>query len=243
MGTTLIFHEGLQLPHFCAFHLLEDTAGRDTLTRYFQSYALVAREYSMGFILDSGPTWRASHDWGNKLGYSPKALATVNRLAIDFMCELRDKFENQSTPIVVSGCMGPRGDGYQPGDQMSPENAQKYHAAQIDTFSETDADQVTAMTLTYSEEAAGIARAARAAEIPVVISFTVETDGRLPTGQSLKDAINFVDDETSGAPAYYMINCAHPTHFVDILEPRQRLGTPDSGHSTERILFEPCRTR
>ncbi|MEJ2177907.1 MAG: homocysteine S-methyltransferase family protein, partial [Gammaproteobacteria bacterium] len=135
------------------------------------------------------------------------------------MCELRDEFENESTPVVISGCLGPRGDGYEPGVTMTPDEAQKYHATQIETFSETAADQVTAMTLTYSEEAVGIARAAQVAGLPAVISFTVETDGRLPTGQDLRDAINFVDDATSGAPPYYMINCAHPTHFASALEP------------------------
>ena len=102
---------------------------------------------------------------------------------------------------------------------MTPEAAQRYHAAQIETFADTAADQVTAMTMTYSEEAAGLARAAQSAEIPAVISFTVETDGRLPTGQNLSDAIRYVDDMTGGAPAYYMINCAHPTHFVNVLKP------------------------
>ena len=218
MGTSLIFHQGLELPYFCAFPLLREASGRGVLLDYFRPYARLAREQETGFILDSGPTWRASRDWGAKLGYSAAELAEINRLGIDLMCALRDEFETEAAPMVVSGCMGPRGDGYQPGSRMTPGEARQYHAAQIDTFSDTAADLVTAMTLTYPEEAVGITRAAQAAAIPVVISFTVETDGRLPTGQGLRDAIEFVDDATSGGPVYYMINCAHPTHFAHVLE-------------------------
>lgn len=218
MGTTLIFHEELELPHFCAFHLIDDPSGREILQRYFRGYAEVAREQKTGFILDSGPTWRASADWGDRLGYSAEDLDGINRRAIEFMQEIRREYETDSTPIVISGCMGPRGDGYEPGDIMSPDAARQYHTVQIDSFRDAGADMITAMTMTNAEEAVGMTRAAEAAEVPAVMSFTVETDGRLPTGQTLSDAINYVDDATNGAPAYYMINCAHPTHFADVLD-------------------------
>ena len=78
---------------------------------------------------------------------------------------------------------------------------------------------VTVLTMTYAEEAIGITRAAVESGLPVVISFTLETDGRLPSGQALGEAIQQVDEDTESAPAYYMINCAHPTHFEDVLEP------------------------
>jgi len=219
MGTTLIFHSGLDIPYFCAFPLLDDPASSDILMNYFRRYAAIAKQQEVGFILDSGPTWRASRDWGNKLGYSPQDLDRFNRISIEAMCKIRNEYESDSSPMVVSGCMGPRGDGYEPGALMNPDDAQRYHTTQIETFADTEADLITAMTMTYSEEAVGIARAARSLGLPVVISFTVETDGRLPTGQSLSDAINYVDDMTSGAPAYYMINCAHPNHFKTTLEP------------------------
>ena len=120
--------------------------------------------------------------------------------------------------MVISGCVGPRGDGYNPATLMSAAEAHAYHSEQIDIFRDTAADMVTAITMTYPEEAIGIARAGQAAGMPVAIAFTVETDGKLPTGATLKDAIRAVDDATAGAPAYYMINCAHPTHFSDALE-------------------------
>lgn len=214
--TTLIFHEGLELPYFAAFHLLKDEAGREALRKYFRTYAALARRYETGLVLES-PTWRANPDWASKLGYSAEALAEANRKAIDLLGEIREEFESHTTPVVISGCVGPRGDGYVPADKMSVQEAEDYHGAQVGTFSGTAADLVTAITMNYVEEAIGIVRAAEALEMPVVISFTVETDGKLPTGAALGDAIDAVDAATGGAPAYYMINCAHPTHFEHAL--------------------------
>jgi S-methylmethionine-dependent homocysteine/selenocysteine methylase len=175
-----------------------------------------SREYQMGFILES-VTWRANADWGNKLGYTAAELETMNRRAISLLQNLRQAYETDQTPVVISGCIGPRGDGYLPSIAMTAEEAQTYHSPQIATFCDTEADLVTAMTINYVQEAIGITRAAQSLDIPVVISFTVETDGRLPTGQTLKEAIAQVDAATHSGPAYYMINCAHPTHFADAL--------------------------
>ncbi len=214
--TTLIFHEHLELPDFAAFDLLKDTAGYEALWKYFRTYAAIARSYQAGFILESA-TWRASSDWGEKLGYSIRELADLNRKAIDLLCQIRDEYETAASPMVISGCIGPRGDGYSPTAIMSPNQAEQYHATQVGVFSRTEADMVTAITMNYVEEAIGIARAAKAAGMPVAISFTVETDGKLPTGQTLRDAIEHVDEATQRAPAYYMINCAHPHHVGTVL--------------------------
>jgi S-methylmethionine-dependent homocysteine/selenocysteine methylase len=214
--TTLIFHEGLELPDFAAFDLLKASDGYEALRTYFRTYAALARDYGVGFILESA-TWRANPDWGRKLGYSDAALAAMNRKAIELLHDIRGEYENETTRMVISGCIGPRGDGYNPTTMMSAEEAQQYHKAQIDTFNATDADMVTAITMNYVEEAIGIVRAARSVNLPVAISLTVEIDGKLPTGQTLKDAIEQVDQATDQAPAYYMINCAHPTHFAGVL--------------------------
>jgi S-methylmethionine-dependent homocysteine/selenocysteine methylase len=219
--TTLIFHEGLNLPYFAAFDLLKSEDGTEVLRKYFRSHASVARRHGVGFILESA-TWRASADWARKLDYSDRALACVNRQAIRLLCDIRDEFESESTEMVVSGCIGPRGDGYKPGTLMSEAEAEQYHATQAGIFGETDADMVTAITMTYAEEAIGLTRAARTAGLPVAVSFTTETNGRLPSGQTLRDAIEQVDDATNRAPAYYMINCAHPTHFEGALREGER---------------------
>ncbi len=216
LETTLIFHDGFDLPYFAAFHLLKDDAGTDALTQYTLRYASIARDNRAGFVLES-PTWRSNPDWGRRLGYSEGELEAVNRKAIDLLVRERAEIETASSPMVISGCIGPRGDGYDPGAIMTPEGAEACHAVQIGTFAGTEADMVTALTLTNANEAIGITRAAKAAGIPVVISFTVETDGNLPTGQPLEGAVEEVDAATDQGPAYYMINCAHPTHFAGVL--------------------------
>lgn len=217
LETTLIFHDGLDLPHFAAFDLLKDAAGTDTLRRYYARYAEIARARRLGIVLEA-PTWRANPDWAAKLGYDAPALAEANRKAIGLMREIREAYETRETKIVISGNLGPRGDGYRAEARMSAAEARDYHAPQIRTFAQTAADMVAAFTMNYVEEAVGIVLAAHEAAMPVAISFTLETDGRLPSGESLADAIRRTDAETDGHAAYYMINCAHPTHFEAVLQ-------------------------
>ncbi len=215
--TTLIFHDGFDLPYFAAVTLLRDEAGRQRLDRYFLDHAQLAAQSGTGFIIESA-TWRASPDWGDLLGYSRAALADANRVAVESLVAQRSQLDSD-IDVVVSGCIGPRGDGYDGTALMAAKQARDYHAEQVQTFAGTDADMVHAMTMTYPDEAVGVVLAAREAEIPVAISFTVETDGVLPDGTGLGEAIERVDDATGGAAAYFAINCAHPTHFAHVLDP------------------------
>jgi len=216
METYLIFHEGTDLPHFASFDLMKSREGVAQVRRYYARFATMARDAGLGFVFET-PTWRANRDWAAKLGYDAAALAEVNRSCVALMAEMRAEFETPRSPMVISGNIGPRGDGYNPERMMSAREAEAYHAEQINVFKDTEADLVSAFTMNYVNEAIGVARAAKAAGMPAVISFTVETDGRLPTGQTLKDAISETDAATGRAPAYYMLNCAHPTHFADAL--------------------------
>jgi len=215
--TSLIFHDGLDLPLFAAFDLLKDDEGTAALRNYFRPYAQLAADNGTGFVLES-PTWRASPRWAKELGYSDEELDRLNRKAIGLMEELREEFESDDSPFVISGCIGPQDDGYSPKTKLSADEAQAYHSKQINTFADTAADMVTAITMTYADEATGVTRAAQDASIPAAISFTVETDGLLPSGQPLGEAIEEVDAATDSGPAYYMINCAHPTHFDAVLD-------------------------
>jgi S-methylmethionine-dependent homocysteine/selenocysteine methylase len=214
--TTLIFLEGQELPDFAAFYLLKTTDGQAALRKYFRTYAALAQRFGAGLILESA-TWRASPDWGSKLGYSAREISDANRRAIALLEEIRNEFKGDLKDAVISGCIGPRGDGYNPGKTMSVKEAQAYHTAQVRTFEDSAADMVTGITMNYVEEAVGIAKAAEASSMPVAISFTVETDGKLPTGQGLREGIEEVEAATSRYPSYYMINCAHPTHFEHVL--------------------------
>jgi S-methylmethionine-dependent homocysteine/selenocysteine methylase len=215
LETTLVFHEGIELPHFAAFDLVKNEAGFSRLARYYDGYAELAKERGVGFVLET-PTWRASADWGQKLGYDAASLGDANRRSVGLMLEVRERFET-AEPFVISGNLGPRSDGYRADLRMSIDEARRYHSAQIETFEQTHADLVTAVTLNYVDEAIGIVRAAKDAAMPVVISFTTETDGRLPSGDSLAEAISRTDDETNGYATYFMLNCAHPTHFEHVL--------------------------
>lgn len=213
--TTLIFDDGIDLPDFAAFPLLDDADGHAALTRYYERYAGIAERDGAGIVLETA-TWRANPDWATRQGYDAQRLGAVNRKAVDLLLDVRQRF---AIPVVISGCVGPRGDAYRPESIMSRDEARDYHSAQVRVFAGTPADLVTAMTLTNIPEATGIVDAARDAGVPVVISFTVETDGRLPSGDSLGDAIEAVERDTDGYAAYYMVNCAHPTHIAPALDP------------------------
>lgn len=215
METSLIFNDGIELPCFASFVLMETAEGRDRLVRYYQPYMRIARIGGAGFILDSA-TWRANRDWGAKLGYDAAGLDRINRQSIALLEILREDWDRPGEPCVVSGSIGPAGDGYRAG-RMDVAAAESYHIDQIATFADTAADMVTAFTMNTVEEATGIALAARGIGMPCAISFTVETDGRLASGATLRHAVEAVDDATGGSPVYYMINCAHPTHFVQAL--------------------------
>ncbi len=212
LETELVFHDGRDLPCFAAFDLLNSNDGRERLRTYYRHFAELSHAHGFGLVLEA-PTWRANPDWGAKLGYDAQRLAEANRRAIGLMLEIRAEVEQPETPVVISGNLGPRGDGYRPEARMSADEARRYHDLQVRTFADTDADMVAGFTMNYVEEAIGIASAAKAHAIPVAISFTLETDGRLPTGQSLAATIEATDAATDGYAAYYMINCAHPTHF------------------------------
>jgi S-methylmethionine-dependent homocysteine/selenocysteine methylase len=214
METDLMFTQSVELPGFASYPLLESKKGRAQLNGYYRDLISLGKEHGIGVILES-PTWVANRDRGVHIGYSPEQLIDLNKQAIAQMCDARDELGDLRT--VISANVGPRADAYAPSEQMSAEEAEVYHAEQIAALAETHVDLISGYTLAYPAEAVGIVRAAKRFGIPVVIAFTVETDGHLPTGASLKDAITQVDVETGGYAAYFMINCAHPDHFANVL--------------------------
>ena len=216
LETWLVFQRGIELREFASFELLNNTEGRDLLESYYSDFMDMAEQAKMGFVAET-VTWRANPEWGAKLGYTLPELADINRDAVAMLDNLRKGSPN-SANIFLCGNVGPRGDGYVPGKLMSVAEAQDFHSFQIDVLANARTDMVSAFTLTNVPEALGIARAAGEADVPCVISFTLETDGNLPSGQKLKDAITEMDANAFTRPAYYMINCAHPDHFAATLE-------------------------
>ncbi len=220
LETDLIFNRGVDLPEFASFPLVEDDRGRGLLRDYYDGYAAVARRAGVGLTLES-PTWRANPDWGTRLGYDAAALARVNRAAIGFLHELRASYADL-TDVRIIGAVGPRGDGYVAGERADPDEAADYHLGQVAAFAAAGVDVVAAYTITGPEEGIGITRAARQAGVPVLVGFTVETDGRLPDGTPLREAVSRVEAEE--APDGFVVNCAHPTHIAPALETGEWLG-------------------
>jgi len=215
--TDLIFNRGIEIPAFAAHTLLRDSAKRAELAGYFRAFLDLARQCDTGFILDS-QTWKAHTHWAGELGASEQDLRRANQDSIAFIAGIREEFASAPIPIVLNGIVGPTSDAYSPEKRISANEAERYHARQIGWLADTEVDMVTATTFPHADEAIGFVRAAKGTELPVVVSFTVETDGRLPTGLSLADAVNSVDDATGGAAAYFMVNCAHPDHFFHLLD-------------------------
>ncbi|TRY31399.1 homocysteine S-methyltransferase family protein [Aliiglaciecola sp. M165] len=214
LETVMVFQKEIDLPLFASFTLLGSENGRNALRDYFSDYFELADKHKITLLLDT-PTWRANRDWCNKLGLKTKEIQALNLKCVSFMRNLQA--QHAQTDSLISGCIGPRNDGYVVTERMTMEEAYEYHSEQVATLASADVDLITALTLNYPDEAIGIVKAAKECNMPVVISFTTETDGRLPDGSSLKDAIETVDKTTGGGPDYYMVNCAHPTHFETAL--------------------------
>lgn len=218
LETDLIYHHGVDLPSFAAFVLLDDEPGRRLLQRYYREHLETAARHGVGCVLETA-TWRASADWAAAVGWTRQQVVRINRDAVELVAAVRAAVPHQAGPCLVSGCVGPRGDGYVVDARMTVAQARGYHAEQVDVLAETQADLVTLLTATYADEATGFVRAAQAAGVPSVVSFTLEVDGRLPDGSTLGDAVHAVDDATAAGPAYYMVNCAHPQHVRPALDP------------------------
>lgn len=210
LETDLLYNRGFTLDEFSAFPLLYDERGRAALSDYFAGYADIARRAGAGLVL-AAPTWRANPAWAARVGYDLQATRRANRDAVAFMRQLGEGLGDLPS-VVVSGVVGPRGDGYVAGERPQPDEAAAYHRDQIESFAEAGADLVEAMTMTTPQEAAGIVSAATAVGLPVGIMFTVESDGTLPDGSTLGEAIAVVDE--AGEAAYFGVNCAHPTHLA-----------------------------
>lgn len=225
LETAMIFHEGFDLPEFAAFVLLEDSRGREALECWFEGFMAMARAGSTGFVLDTA-TWRANMGWATALGLDEAGIARVNAEAVGFAQALRNRHETDALPILINGVVGPSGDGYRVNVARATSEAERIHRPQVQALAAAGADMVTAVTMTHVEEAIGVARAALAAGMPYVISFTVETDGTLPSGQDLQEALAEVEAATGGTALFYMVNCAHPSHFAHRLEGpmRDRIG-------------------
>lgn len=217
--TEIMYRHGHRLREFAMFELMDDPAAVTDMRDMYRRYLDVAARHGFA-VLMAGFDYRASPDWGDKLGYSPEGLREMQHKCIDFLRDAARPYADQLPRVAVAGCIGPRGDAYALNHDITAEEAEAYHAIQMDTLRDCGVDIVWAATINNVPEAVGIARAAAAAGLPLNLSFTLDSDHRLQSGPSLREAIEATDAQAGAAqPDSYGINCSHPLEFEPALEP------------------------
>ena len=242
LETTFIFHNGIELPYFASLDLLKSASGTKAIREYYERYIAIAKRNRIGFVLE-GATWRASPDWGAKLGYSRAQLTEANCAAVSLMADLRDEHESAQTPIVISANIGPRGDGYKIDNAMSIAEAEDYHGWQVGIFRDTEADLISAFTINYAEEGIGVARACRAAGMPSVISFTVETDGKFAerADDPRRDRADRSRNQQRAGLLHAQLRASYA--FRRRIAQRRAVGYASARTAGERFDAQPCGAR
>lgn len=217
--TEVMYRHGFELPEFAMFPLLDNPAALNVMREMYQRYLDVAARHGCVALM-GGLDYRASPDWGRKIGLSDQQLADYQQRAIAFLRDVAAPYVGQLPGVMFVGCIGPRGDAYSLNQTMTEEEAEEYHSFQLAGLKAAGVDLAMAMTFNNVPEAVGIARAAARADLPLEISFTLDSNHRLKSGPSLKSAIETVDFLAGeDRPDFYGINCSHPLEFSPALEP------------------------
>lgn len=215
--TEIMYKHGFELPEFAMFPLLENPIAVTAMRDMFRSQLDVAAEFAMSMLL-TGIDYRASPDWGAKLGYSPHGLAQANIQSIEFLRELAGEYNGQIPRTLIGGTIGPRGDAYQLNRTITAAEAEDYHSVQLATLKQAAVDFACAATFNNIPEAVGVARAAKKIGVPLIVSLTVDSSSRLKSGPTVADAIQAIDFEAAdAAPISYLLNCSHPVEFEPAL--------------------------
>lgn len=214
--TEVLYKWGFELPEFAMFPLLDDPKADDVIRNMFRRYLDVAAEQNTGVLLN-GHDYRASPDWGAKLGYSDEGLREMQRRTIQFLDEMRAEYADRVSDVYIAACIGPRGDAYGTGGEITADEAEDYHSVQMQNLDGTAADMAVAATFNNVPEAIGVIRAASGVGMPIGVSLTLTPEGRLRSGPTLREAIETVDEATASAAAWFGTNCAHPIEFEDAL--------------------------
>lgn len=216
--TEFMYKHGFELPHFAIFPLLDNPDAVSKLREMFRSYLDVAAKHEVCALM-GGLDYRASPDWGELLGYSPAGLADANMQSIEFLREIAGEYSSQIPETLIQGLIGPRGDAYERNETITENEAEDYHAVQLETLKEADVDLALAITFNNIPESVGVARAAAKIGIPLGISLSLDSSSKLNSGQSLSEAITMIDKATDQSPEFYSINCSHPLEFEPAIEP------------------------
>jgi homocysteine S-methyltransferase len=226
--TEIMYKWGFELPEFAMFPLLDNPEADAVIRDMYRRYLDVAAEQGTGLLLN-GHDYRASPDWGAKLGYSAEGLRDMEQRTIQFLDEMRSEYADRVSDVYIAACIGPRGDAYGTGGDISENEAEDYHSVQLSNLQGTAADMAVAATFNNIPEAIGVIRAANAAGIPIGVSLTLTPEGRLRSGPSLREAVERVEEATEGGAAWFGTNCSHPLEFEPALA--------DAGPWLERLRY------
>lgn len=217
--TEIMYKHGFELPEFAMFPLLDEPRAVPVLRDMYTRYLDTAARHGFG-VLIGGLDYRASPDWAALIGYPPAALIEMQLRAIQFLRDLSEPYRSQVPDVRIAGIVGPRGDAYQVDRLITAEEAEDYHSIQLATLAQADVDLVEAMTFGNVDEAIGLARAAAPFDLPLSISFALDSSHRLNSGPTLREAIETIDAAAGEhRPAFYGINCSHPFEFMPAIEP------------------------
>lgn len=214
--TEVMFKWGFELPQFAMYPLLDNPEAVRVLQDMYRRYLAVAAKHRMSMLL-GGLDYRASPDWGGLLGYSAEGLADMQHRSIEFLRDVARAHGSDVPRILIGGLIGPRGDAYELNRTITADEAEEYHAVQLQTLRAAQVEFACAMTFNNVEEAIGVTRAARRIGVPLIMSLSTEGGGNLASGPSIGEAITRIDSETGGGPACYALNCSHPEEFAHTL--------------------------
>lgn len=214
LDSFMTFEKGFDHPLFSTVRLVEGAEGRTALTAYSERQTALARKTVCGFVMDT-PTWPAGMAWAAYLRFCKDEIIALYSHDAGFIKTLRDRNEIDDLLVVLIGLVETAGASQDSGARFDPVMARIVHWTQMRVLA--DAEMVSAKTFTHVGEAAGMVLAAWDCDLPGAIAFALETDGCLPSVQSLAEAIYEVVRNAGGFPIRYVIDCSYPDQFRDVL--------------------------
>ena len=223
-------HPAVRLdPDIAHAGLIYSAEGRKTLGDIYRQYLSIGQRHNLP-MLTLAPTWRANPERTARAGCGP--VDKLNSDCVEFLKEICTEFGAYQERLYVAGLLGCRHDAYKPAEALNADAAEQFHAPQVKALAASRVDFIKAATLPAVSEALGIARAIAQTGIPCVLSFVIRPDGNVLDGTPLQKAVAQIDNETDQAPIFYMVNCVHPSVFMEAMSTE----TGSDGNLSERVI-------
>lgn len=219
--TRIMFETNLSMdPELQVAALVPDPDGAAALRSIYESYIKAAGEFGLPIVIGT-PTFRASLNFARRAGHGgEESVRELNVGAVRLLRQLREDSDHR--PIFIAGVIGPSGDAYTPGDALGAPEAAAYHRLQTEVLAEEGVEFLFAPTFPAVDEALGVAMAMGRSGLPYVVSFVLDTAGRVLDGTPLTAAIERIDNEALPPPLYYSISCVYPDVAARALEDAAR---------------------